>query len=207
MLIDKIIVEVDRAIKTLTVKPVSMRPHPDAGLIDKDLTDKVRDQSLSLMRVNHTGEICAQALYQGQALTARDSSTRNTFDQSAFEEVEHLAWTEARIDELGGKTSILNPLFYFASLGMGIAAGLIGDKWNLGFLEETEHQVEQHLARHLKQISPLDLKSIAIIKQMKFDEHQHAAMAKNYGAAELPAPVKKLMRFGSAIMTKTTYYI
>lgn len=207
MLLDKIIIEIDKVVKTLSTKAVSIREHPDANINEEEMSESEKKLSISLMRINHCGEICAQALYQGQALTSRDQNTRKLFESSAFEEVEHLAWTASRIHELGGRTSILNPLFYLASLTMGVTAGVIGDKWNMGFLEETELQVSKHLGEHLEEISKQDTKSIAIIKQMKEDEEGHAMLASQSGSVELPDLVKKLMQFGSKIMTKTTYYI
>ena len=207
-MIDKIITEIDRVIKTLTTAPVSKRPHPDAAISECDsLSLAQKKHSLGLMRVNHCGEICAQALYQGQALTAKDKTNRDAFAAAALEETEHLAWTNQRINELGGKPSILNPLFYCASLAMGVTAGVIGDKWNLGFLQETEKQVEKHLEKHQSLLPEADQKSLAIVAQMKYDEHQHAQMAHAHGAAELPKPIKRLMGFGSKIMTKSAYYI
>ncbi len=207
MLIDKIIIEIDKVVKTLSVKAVSIREHPDANINEEEMSESQKKHSISLMRINHCGEICAQALYQGQALTSRNQDTRELFENSAFEEIEHLAWTSSRIHELGGRTSVLNPLFYFASLTMGVTAGVIGDKWNMGFLEETELQVSKHLSENLEEISKHDTKSIAIIKQMKEDEEGHAMLASQSGAVELPDLVKNIMRFGSKIMTKTTYYI
>ena len=207
MLLDKIIIEVDKIVKTLTVPAVSDRPHPDASIAEVKISDSDKKHALGLMRINHCGEICAQGLYQGQALTSRDRSNREAFENAAFEETEHLAWTERRVNELGGKTSILNPAFYIASLGMGIVAGIIGDKWNLGFLEETELQVEQHLASHQQQLPLDDKKSLAIVLQMQIDEHKHAEMAHIFGAAELPSPIKSLMRVSAGVMTRTVYHI
>ena len=207
MFIDNIIIELDKILKTLTIKQVSMRQHPDANINDADMTIEDIKHSRALMRVNHCGEICAQALYQGQALTTRNPNTRKIFEHSALEETEHLAWTATRISELGGRTSVLNPLFYLASLSMGVAVGVIGDKWNLGFLEETENQVSKHLGEHLEQIAKLDKKSIAILEQMKIDEEKHALLANKSGAATLPFIAKQIMKLGSKLMTKTTYYV
>jgi ubiquinone biosynthesis monooxygenase Coq7 len=159
------------------------------------------------MRINHCGEICAQALYQGQALTSRSDATKMALQKAADEETEHLAWTKSRINELGGKTSLLNPLFYCGSLALGITAGLFGDKWSLGFLEETEKQVEVHLDSHINAIHPKDEKTKAILKQMKIDENSHAQMAHKEGAATLPTSIKSVMGMFSKIMTKATYYI
>ncbi|MCX8514519.1 MAG: 2-polyprenyl-3-methyl-6-methoxy-1,4-benzoquinone monooxygenase [Burkholderiales bacterium] len=206
-MLDKIILELDKIINNLSNHPVSTRPHPDEKIEDAILSQHEKRQIIGLMRVNHCGEICAQALYQGQAITAKDKSNQIAFHQAAEEEIEHLAWTSKRLEQLGGKPSKLNPLFYFSSLGIGVLAGLIGDKWNLAFLKETELQVEQHLAQHLEKLPDHDKKSIAIIKQMKIDENKHAQMAEKNGAAELPQAIKKMMQFSSKIMTRTTYHI
>lgn len=206
-MLDKLIIEFDKVIKVLTTKPTSIREHPDNGLEELELTDKERQHSLGLMRVNHTGEICAQGLYQGQALTSRDKTNREAFEHAAYEEIEHLAWTEGRVQELGGKTSILNPLFYFGSLAIGISAGIVGDKWNLGFLEETERQVENHLTQHMNELPKNDVRSLAIVKQMKIDEAKHKEMAHDYGAAELPVLIRNLMLLSSKVMTFTTYRV
>jgi ubiquinone biosynthesis monooxygenase Coq7 len=159
------------------------------------------------MRVNHCGEICAQALYQGQALTARNPAARAALEQAAAEETDHLAWTAQRIGELGGRVSLLNPLWYAGSFALGAAAGLLGDKWSLGFLAETERQVEGHLEGHLDRLPPQDAKSRAIIDQMKADEARHARAAVEHGAAELPEPVKSAMKLGSRVMTRTAFWI
>ena len=206
-MLDKFIIQIDKALRTLTHKAVSRREHPDANIPETTLTKSEVKHVVGLMRVDHCGEICAQGLYQGQALTSRDKTNKDAFEQAAFEEIEHLAWTEKRINELGGKTSYLNPLFYVGSLALGVGAGILGDKWNLGFLEETENQVGQHLDEHLHQIPQHDEKSKAILEQMKQDEAQHAHMAHNYGSADLPTPIKLLMQASSRLMTKTTYYL
>jgi ubiquinone biosynthesis monooxygenase Coq7 len=159
------------------------------------------------MRVNHSGEVCAQALYHGQALTARDAAAKGALEHAAQEETEHLAWTERRIDELEGKKSLLNPLWYAGSFAMGAAAGLLGDRWNLGFLAETEHQVAAHLDGHLRRLPAEDEKSRAILEQMKEDEGRHATSALQHGAAALPDPAKFAMRFASRVMTRTAYWI
>ena len=206
-MLDTLIVQIDKALRTLTHKATSRREHPDATISDVTLNEQETKHVIGLMRIDHCGEICAQGLYQGQALTSRDKTNKAAFEQAAFEEIEHLAWTEQRLTELGGKKSYLNPLFYFGSLALGIGAGIFGDKWNLGFLEETEKQVEQHLTEHLEQIPAHDAKSLAILTQMKQDEANHATMAHNYGSAELPKPIRALMNTSSKIMTKVTYYI
>ena len=159
------------------------------------------------MRINHVGEVCAQALYQGQALTARNPAAREALRHAAFEEVEHLAWTEKRIRELGGRTSVFNPLWYTGSLAIGVAAGVLGDKWNLGFLRETEHQVGAHLDSHLQKLPLQDEKSRAIVAQMRDDELKHADMAEAHGAARLPLPVRAMMKLSAKVMTGTSYYV
>jgi ubiquinone biosynthesis monooxygenase Coq7 len=161
----------------------------------------------ALMRVNHTGEICAQALYEGQLLVARDADVRALLAHAADEESEHLAWTEQRIEELGTHKSLLNPLFYAGSFALGAAAGLLGDRWSLGFLAETERQVEQHLDRHLERLPEGDRRTRAIVEQMKADEAGHALAARRRGAAELPFPARMAMRLASRVMTGTTRWI
>ncbi|HMC13183.1 MAG TPA: 2-polyprenyl-3-methyl-6-methoxy-1,4-benzoquinone monooxygenase, partial [Gallionellaceae bacterium] len=161
----------------------------------------------ALMRINHSGEICAQALYQGQALTARDPAIQEKLQQAAQEETEHLAWTAKRVHELGGHLSLLNPLWYTGSLALGAVAGLLGDKWNLGFLAETERQVGGHLQSHLASLPLQDEKSRAVVLQMYVDETQHSEMAQRLGGAELPQAVKLLMQASSKVMTKTVYWV
>ena len=206
-MLDNFITTVDKFINTIFGEPSSVRPHPDAKILECELSDRDKKHTIGLMRINHCGEICAQALYQGQALTSKSQATKMALQKAANEENEHLAWTSTRINELGGKTSLLNPLFYCGSLALGITAGLCGDKWSLGFLEETEKQVEAHLGNHLEEVHPDDEKTKAILTQMKIDENAHAKMAHKEGAAILPAPIKSLMGVFSKIMTKTTYYI
>ena len=159
------------------------------------------------MRINHCGEVCAQALYNGQALTTKNPQTAQALQQASKEETEHLAWCEKRIHALGGHTSLLNPLWYAGSFTLGAIAGAIGDKWNLGFLAETEHQVGAHLDKHLHELPANDEKSRAILEQMKTDEAQHADTAISLGGAELPAPIKSAMKQMSKVMTSTTYYL
>jgi ubiquinone biosynthesis monooxygenase Coq7 len=204
---DKIITEFDRALRTVFGPATSLRPHPDAKVDEADLSAEQKQHATGLMRVNHCGEVCAQALYQGQALTARDATAREALRQAAQEEVEHLAWTERRIAELGGRTSLLNPLWYVGSLAIGVTAGLIGDRWNLGFLAETERQVGEHLNSHLGSLPQSDGKSRAIVEQMHTDEAAHAEKAIALGASELPKPVKLAMRAVSKVMTSASYRI
>lgn len=205
--LDKVICEFDTGLRTLLAKPHSARPHPNAQVTEPILSDAEKKHAAALMRINHTGEVCAQALYSGQALTAKSAATSNTMQQAAREETEHLAWCESRIHELGGRTSLLNPLFYAGSFAIGAIAGALGDKWSLGFLEETEQQVGEHLNSHLGQLPAADEKSRKIIEQMRIDEAKHANDAKHLGAAELPAPVKFCMKQMSKVMTSSTYHI
>ena len=204
--LDKLISEFDTGLRTLLAKPHSQRPHPDENVPEANLTDAEKRHASALMRINHTGEVCAQALYSGQAITARDAATSKTMQQAAREETEHLAWCETRIQELGGRTSLLNPLFYAGSFAIGAVAGALGDKWSLGFLEETEHQVGEHLSGHLNQLPEADEKSRKIVEQMRIDEAKHANDAKLHGAAQLPAPVKFCMKQMSKFMTASTYH-
>jgi 3-demethoxyubiquinol 3-hydroxylase len=205
--LDELIIAFDKGLRTVFAPAQSLRETPGIDLPEADMTAEQRRLSASLMRVNHTGEICAQALYQGQALTARDSRARAALEQAAREETEHLAWTEGRIEELGGRKSMLNPLFYAGSFAIGAAAGLIGDRWNLGFLAETERQVVTHLEGHLQRLPADDARSRAIVEHMKADEARHATSAISHGGAELPEPAKAAMRLSSKVMTGTAYWI
>jgi len=204
--LDKLISEFDTGLRTLLAKPHSQRTPPDDGVAEAPLTDTEKKHASALMRINHTGEVCAQALYSGQAITARNAATSKTMQQAAREETEHLAWCESRIHELGGRTSLLNPLFYAGSFAIGTIAGALGDKWSLGFLEETEKQVGEHLTSHLAQLPEADEKSQKIVEQMRIDEAKHANDAKLHGAAQLPAPVKFCMKQMSKLMTASTYH-
>lgn len=207
MSIDRFITEFDRALRTVAASARSVRPVPGRDLPEASLDDEQRRHAAALMRINHCGEICAQALYQGQALTSRDPLVREALRSAADEETEHLAWTEQRIAELGGRKSFLNPVWYFGSLTLGVAAGVLGDKWNLGFLAETERQVEAHLDGHLRELPEDDGRSRAIVDQMRLDEIQHAETAVRFGAADLPAPVKAAMKMTARLMTGTAYHL
>jgi ubiquinone biosynthesis monooxygenase Coq7 len=207
MNLDRIIVAFDNGLRTLCAPAHSARPAPGDALTESQLNPAERGLAAALMRVNHTGEICAQALYQGQALTARNEDARAALERAAAEETDHLAWTAQRISELGGRASLLNPLWYAGSFALGAAAGLLGDKWNLGFLAETERQVEAHLAGHLDRLPAQDEKSRAIVAEMKDDEARHARTAQSHGGAELPEPVRQMMKLGSRVMTGTAYWI
>lgn len=205
--LDTLIIEFDTGLRTLLAKAKSVRPHPDADIAEATLSDAEKNHASALMRVNHTGEVCAQALYSGQALTSHSANTAAALKQAALEETEHLAWCERRIAQLGGRTSLLNPVFYAGAFTMGAIAGALGDKWNLGFVAETEKQVEAHLASHLDKLPQSDQKTRKIIEQMQQDEAHHADEAKRLGAAELPAVAKALMKQMSSLMTKSTYYL
>ncbi|HYQ72316.1 MAG TPA: 2-polyprenyl-3-methyl-6-methoxy-1,4-benzoquinone monooxygenase [Gammaproteobacteria bacterium] len=206
--IDNFITQVDQALQTLFGDPVgSDRDNPSRQQQDGDLSSTDKAKSLCLMRVNHAGEVCAQALYQGQALTARQEATRTQMKQAAMEENDHLLWCRQRIRELGGHTSLLNPVWYTGSLALGAASGVIGDKWSLGFLAETEHQVVKHLSGHLQRLPPNDNKSRTILEQMREDEARHKATALAAGGSMLPTAVKKLMTLASRVMTYTAYRI
>jgi ubiquinone biosynthesis monooxygenase Coq7 len=205
--LDRLIIGFDKGLRTLFAPAQSLRRTPGDELPDAELAAPQRKLAASLMRVNHSGEICAQALYQGQALTARDSGAKAALERASLEETEHLAWTERRITELGGRKSMLNPLWYAGSFAIGAVAGLLGDKWNLGFLAETEQQVVTHLEGHLQRLPEEDQKSRAIVEQMKDDEARHATTALRHGGAELPAPAKLAMRLSSKVMTKTAFWI
>jgi 3-demethoxyubiquinol 3-hydroxylase len=205
--VHELIVAFDRGLRTVFAPAQSLRPTPGEELSGPALSGDKRELSAALMRVNHTGEICAQALYQGQALTARNPQAKAALETAAQEETEHLAWTERRISELGGRKSALNPLWYAGSFAIGAAAGLLGDRWNLGFLAETERQVVAHLEDHLQRLPAEDNRSRAIVERMKEDEARHATTAIEHGASELPQPAKAAMRLSSKVMTETAYWL
>jgi ubiquinone biosynthesis monooxygenase Coq7 len=205
---DHLVSNLDQALRTLFGQPkITERANPAAGLAETELDDAARQHTARLMRINHTGEVCAQGLYQGQALTARREDVRDSMERSAAEENDHLDWCEQRLTELGDRTSLLNPLFYLGSFAMGAAAGLAGDKWSLGFVGETERQVEGHLDSHLAQVAEQDQRTRAILEQMKADEIEHGNKAMAHGGAQLPAPIRKAMTLTSKIMTKTVYWV
>ena len=207
-ILDKLIVQADLALKSVSGGiSTSRRPSPALNQSNKPLTKEEIAESIRVLRVNHTGEVCAQALYQGQALTARSAELVNSMRQASEEEIDHLAWCESRLRELNGNTSYLNPVFYGASLFAGITAGLFGDRFNLGFLAATEEQVCEHLEEYIERLPPPDRKSRAILQQMKEDEGEHARHARTAGALEFPAAVKRLMRQVSRIMTWSTYRV
>jgi len=200
--LDQLITTFDLGLRTVFASPHAARPYPGSGP-EADLGEAERARAAALMRVNHVGEVCAQALYAGQALTAQNEQVRAELDQAAKEETDHLAWCEQRIVELGGRKSLLNPLWFGGAFALGAAAGLLGDKWNLGFLAETERQVEAHLDGHLQQLPEADAKSRAVVEQMKTDEARHAQTAVDHGGAPLPSPVKWAMRLAADVMRQT----
>ncbi|UVJ43581.1 2-polyprenyl-3-methyl-6-methoxy-1,4-benzoquinone monooxygenase [Pseudomonas sp. LS1212] len=206
--IDRLLLQADSAMRTLL--PFSSHPsRPSPAIVQPDasLSEDDSRHVAGLMRINHTGEVCAQALYQGQALTARLPQVRKAMELAAEEEIDHLVWCEQRIRQLGSHTSVLNPLFYGMSFGIGAVAGLISDKISLGFVAATEHQVCKHLDEHLEQIPAEDEKSRAILEQMRVDESQHAQSALEAGGLRFPAPVKFGMSLMAKVMTKSTYRI
>ncbi len=206
--LDRLVIGIDQAVRTVFGRPqVTERGNPASSVAETELSERERDLSARLMRINHTGEVCAQALYQGQALTARLSEIREGMERAAAEENDHLDWCERRITELGGRTSLLNPLWYAGSFAIGALAGLAGDKWSLGFVAETEHQVGDHLDEHLHSIPQQDDRTRAILYQMKEDELHHATVALEGGGAPLPAPIRLGMKLTSKIMTKTVYWV
>jgi len=206
---DQIALGMDQALRTVFGKPqVTERSNPADDIPESEaLSTSEQEHIAGLMRINHVGEVCAQALYQGQAMTAKLDTVRESMQRAADEENDHLAWCEQRLDELHSHKSLLNPLWYAGSFGLGALAGLAGDKWSLGFVAETEHQVVEHLDEHLAQLPEQDNRSRAILKQMKEDESRHATVALEAGGSELPAPIKQAMKFTSKIMTSTAYKI
>lgn len=206
--LDQLIINFDHGLRTLFGEPLNTkRANPTKTLPDTELTETEKLFSARLMRVNHAGEVSAQALYQAQALTARTEAVRDRMKQSAFEENDHLRWCKNRIHELNGHVSFLNPLWYTGSFAIGTIAGAVGDKWSLGFVAETERQVVKHLEGHLQRLPTNDLKSKAILEQMKEDEAHHASVAMQSGAVELPKPVGWLMGRVAKMMTKTAFWI
>jgi ubiquinone biosynthesis monooxygenase Coq7 len=204
---DPLLAAADSALRTLFTKPRALRACPVVPADETHLEAADRKQAAALMRVNHVGEICAQALYTAQALATTNPELRRHFEKAADEETDHLAWTEDRIRELGDRTSLLNPLWYAGAFGIGLVAGRFGDRVSLGFVIETERQVEAHLQSHLDRLPSQDHASRAIVAQMKDDEASHAASALAAGGIELPGPVKALMRAAAKVMTTTAHYI
>ena len=196
-----------RGLATVASAIPASRPNPAAPASEDLLSPEERQLSAALMRVNHVGEVCAQALYDGQAASARDAGLREQFRRAAVEEGDHLAWTRQRIDELGGRTSLLNPLWYAGAFGLGLLAGRAGDRVSLGFMAETERQVERHLDGHLQRLPAADHRSRAVVEQMKADEAAHAQAAVRLGGIGLPAPVRGAMRLAARVMTTTAHYL
>ena len=206
--IDRLILEFDTALRSVVGGAHAHRPTPGSDFASNSGLDAVeRKHAAGLMRVNHVGEVCAQALYQSQKLVARNPEIQEMLEQSGQEEMDHLAWCETRLQELGSHTSYLNPLWYAGSFAIGLAAGLAGDKWSLGFVAETEKQVENHLESHLEKLPKEDQRSRAIVDQMRVDEIAHGEAAKNAGGANLPEPIQKIMQAMSKVMTTTAYKI
>jgi ubiquinone biosynthesis monooxygenase Coq7 len=206
-ILDPFILQIDQALRTVFTHAPTARPLPGEALPEADLSPQERQHVAALMRINHVGEVCAQALYAGQAFTARESTVRAALEHAAWEETEHLNWTERRIEELGGRKSLLNPLWYAGAWTIGAIAGRLGDPVSLGFVAETERQVEAHLDGHMSQLPAADLRSQAIIDQMKTDEIAHAQTALSLGAAELPAIAKGVMKVAAKAMTTTAYWV
>lgn len=206
-MIDSVLTAADSALRTLFARPHATRALPAPARASGELTDAERREAGALMRVNHVGEVCAQALYTAQAAVARDPALRAHFIEAAHEETDHLAWTRQRLDELGARPSVLNPLWYAGAFGLGLVAGRLGDPLSLGFVAETERQVEAHLDSHLGRLPAGDSASRAVVEQMKVDEARHASQAVDAGAAELPAPAKALMRVASRVMTTLAHRI
>lgn len=206
--LDKLIIQFDQGVRTLCDNTSeSLRKNPGDSSDEGVLSKTQRKHSAGLMRVNHAGEVSAQALYQGQALTARNRETKEKMQRAALEEVDHLAWCSQRLGELNSHASYLNPLWYAGSFAIGVGAGIAGDQWSLGFVAETEHQVVRHLDEHLTSISPDDYKSRAIIEQMREDEGHHATVALEAGAAKLPMPIQQGMKVISKVMTTLAYWV
>ncbi|WP_223670249.1 2-polyprenyl-3-methyl-6-methoxy-1,4-benzoquinone monooxygenase [Kangiella shandongensis] len=205
---DQLCMVADSALKTTQgIYDSAPRKSPSDGIAEQELTDDEQKHAANLMRINHTGEVCAQALYQGQALTAKLPDIRKEMEQAAQEEVDHLAWCSERLIELNSHESYLNPIWYAGSFAIGATAGLVGDKWSLGFVAETENQVCKHLESHLEKLPEQDYRSKAILSQMHTEELKHATTAIDNGAAELPAPIKLGMKAMSKVMTTSVYYI
>ncbi len=206
-LLDSLILELDKALRTVFASTSASRGVPGAQCQAPSLSEGERAHAGALMRVNHVGEVCAQALYQGQSLSCQDQNVREALREAACEEADHLVWTEQRIRELGGRKSVLNPFWYVGALSLGFVAGKFGDQWSLGFLAETERQVCAHLARHLSEFPIQDKQSRAIILQMKIDEAGHAKTAAGLGARDLPQGVRVAMRLAGKAMTRTAYLL
>lgn len=205
--LDRLLAGADNALRTVLAQPMSARKSPAQSEPEASLSESEQRHVAGLMRINHAGEIAAQALYHGQALGARDSQVAERMAHAAQEEEDHLAWCEARLTELSSRPSLLTPLWYAGSFAIGAAAGAAGDKWSLGFVVETERQVMAHLDEHLRSLPTADRRSKAVLEQMREDEGKHATAALHAGAAQLPTPLKLLMGLTSKVMTKTAYWL
>jgi ubiquinone biosynthesis monooxygenase Coq7 len=205
--VDRMIIGLDAALRTLAGVHRGTRASPAEGVAEAGLDEAARCDAAALMRVNHVGEVCAQALYQGQALTARAPENQAALEKAAGEEEDHLVWSARRIEELGGRASLLNPLWYAGSFALGAAAGALGDRWSLAFLAETEHQVEEHLAGHLRRLPLEDARTRAVVEAMRLDEMKHRDSAIALGAAELPAVAKAAMRVMARVMTTVSHRV
>ena len=203
--LDRCVAELDKALRVLFGDAVARRPSPAEGVTESTFDQALRKHAASLMRVNHCGEVCAQALYQGQALASSNESLRHALERAASEESDHLAWSAERVRELGGHLSLLNPFWYVGSLALGYAAGRLGDGWNLGFLAETEHQVEEHLQGHIERLGDRDARTRAIIEGMQREEAEHKQNAERLGAREMPEVVARAMRVAARVMTTLSY--
>lgn len=204
---DGLIIALDNGIRTVFGAAHAVRPDPAVGIPEAELSERDRRHAAALMRVNHCGEVCAQALYQGQALASKNVKIKSVLAKAAKEEADHLAWSAKRITDLGGRTSTLNPLWYAGSLALGYFAGRLGDRWNLGFLAETEKQVGRHLQGHLERLNPSDARTRAVVETMQREEAGHARTAQALGANDLPDPVKRAMRLAARVMTTTSYWV
>lgn len=206
--VDRLIMGFDSALRTATgINTEAQRSNPAESVPEVIMEEEQRRHAAGLMRINHAGEVCAQALYAGQAATARNPAVQAEMQQAANEEIDHLSWCKTRLDELESRPSLLDPLWYAGSFAIGAAAGLAGDGWSLGFLQETENQVEAHLENHIERLPPEDARSRAILDQMKIDEAKHAQMAKDSGAFDLPRPVRRLMKITAGAMKAVAYRV
>lgn len=203
--LDRCVAELDKAVRVLFGDAVARRPSPAEGVTESNLDQALRRHAASLMRVNHCGEVCAQALYQGQALASSNESLRHALEKAACEESDHLAWSAGRVRELGGRLSLLNPFWYAGSFALGYVAGRLGDAWNLGFLAETEHQVEEHLQGHIERLGGRDVRTRAVIEGIQREEAEHKRNAERLGARELPEIVARAMRVAARVMTTVSY--
>lgn len=206
--IDRFVIQIDNALRTATgLSDAASRENPAAAVPEIVMEEEQRQHAAGLMRINHAGEVCAQALYAGQALTARNPEVQAEMQKAAAEEIDHLGWCKQRLEELDSRPSLLDPFWYAGSFAIGAAAGLAGDGWSLGFLKETENQVEAHLEGHIEKLPPEDARSRAILDQMKIDEAKHAQMAEDSGAYELPPPVRQAMKLTASIMKAVAYRV